>query len=151
MIYLNPDWQDDWGGFLDIAEPDLKNSKSIKPIFNRAVVFSTTDFSFHGHPDPLRCPEDVRRRSIALYYYTSERPEYELNPNYKHRISAHYKEREGEEFGEVVKHKLDKEYMNKTSQTFKEKYGEKEGHRPKRLVKFRNSINKRLSKIKSWL
>jgi hypothetical protein len=25
----------------------------------------------HGQPDPLTCPEDRSRRSIALYYYTS--------------------------------------------------------------------------------
>jgi hypothetical protein len=38
------------------------------------VVFSTTDDSYHGHPDPLTCPEGRSRRSIAMYYYTVGRP-----------------------------------------------------------------------------
>ena len=42
------------------------------------VVFSTTNNSYHGHPDPLNCPEDVTRNSIAMYYYTKTRPESEL-------------------------------------------------------------------------
>jgi hypothetical protein len=35
------------------------------------VVFNTEADSFHGHPDPLQCPEDVTRRSVAIYYYTA--------------------------------------------------------------------------------
>jgi len=51
---------------------------SFPPAFNRMVLFSTTDRSYHGHPDPLQCPADVRRNSIALYYYTAERPDEEV-------------------------------------------------------------------------
>jgi len=50
------------------------------PVFNRTVVFSTTDFSFHGHPDPLTCPKGWSRKSIAMYYYTNGRPEEEESP-----------------------------------------------------------------------
>jgi hypothetical protein len=39
------------------------------------VVFTTTDTSFHGHPEPLACPEGRTRKSIALYYYSRDRPE----------------------------------------------------------------------------
>jgi hypothetical protein len=38
------------------------------------VVLNTDPF--HGHPEPMTCPEGVFRRSIALYYYTVEK-----NPN----------------------------------------------------------------------
>src|SRR5207302_104354 len=38
------------------------------------VVFSTTSTSFHGHPEPLNCPEDRTRKSMALYYYSKDRP-----------------------------------------------------------------------------
>jgi hypothetical protein len=47
----------------------------IEPVFNRMVVFSTTEHSYHGHPEPLACPEDRSRRSMALYYYSAGRPE----------------------------------------------------------------------------
>jgi hypothetical protein len=48
--------------------------EKILPVFNRCVVFSTTDFSYHGHPEPLTCPEDRTRKSLALYYYSNGRP-----------------------------------------------------------------------------
>ena len=50
-------------------------AKKVLPVFNRCVVFSTADDAYHGHPDPLTCPPDRARRSMALYYYTVEKPE----------------------------------------------------------------------------
>ena len=47
--------------------------------FNKLVIFNTTDFSFHGHPEPLKCPDNVTRKSLALYYYTNGRPKNEIN------------------------------------------------------------------------
>ena len=46
----------------------------ILPIFNRTVVFSTSDTSYHGHPHPLTSPPGVTRKSVSLYYYTAGRP-----------------------------------------------------------------------------
>eukprot|EP00928_Gymnodinium_smaydae_P029111 TRINITY_DN22017_c0_g1_i1.p1 TRINITY_DN22017_c0_g1~~TRINITY_DN22017_c0_g1_i1.p1 ORF type:complete len:474 (+),score=104.08 TRINITY_DN22017_c0_g1_i1:46-1467(+) len=46
----------------------------VRPAAGRLVVFETTDFSFHGHPHPLRCPGDRFRTGIALFYYTNGRP-----------------------------------------------------------------------------
>jgi hypothetical protein len=51
----------------------------VLPAYNRMVVFSTTDFAYHGHPEPLSCPPDRSRRSLALYYYTNGRPAEELS------------------------------------------------------------------------
>ena len=45
---------------------------SFAPLINKMIIFTTSDASFHGHPDPLECPEEVTRKSIALYYYTVE-------------------------------------------------------------------------------
>ena len=50
------------------------------PYFNRCVVFSTTSTSYHGHPEPLNCPGGETRKSIALYYYSKERPAEEHGP-----------------------------------------------------------------------
>ena len=75
LLYLNRDWQEDWGGQLELWDRSMSSArKKIHPLFNRCVVFSTTDFSYHGHPDPLTCPENRTRKSIALYYYTNGRP-----------------------------------------------------------------------------
>jgi Rps23 Pro-64 3,4-dihydroxylase Tpa1-like proline 4-hydroxylase len=76
LIYLNKGWQDEWGGHLELWDADGKACRErIAPLFNRTVVFSTTDTSFHGHPHPLACPEGVTRKSVSLYYYTCGRPE----------------------------------------------------------------------------
>ena len=75
LIYLNKDWPDEYGGHLELWDREVKKcGQKILPVFNRVVVFSTTDFSYHGHPKPLACPEDRTRKSIALYYYTNGRP-----------------------------------------------------------------------------
>jgi hypothetical protein len=76
LIYLNKDWLDSYGGCLELWDKGMqKRIKSVAPIFNRCVIFNTDSDSFHGHPDPLTTPEDVTRRSIALYYYTAQKIE----------------------------------------------------------------------------
>jgi hypothetical protein len=78
LIYLNKDWQEAWGGHLELWEPDRSSCRErIAPLFNRTVIFSTTDTSFHGHPHPLASPPGVTRKSVSLYYYTCGRPESE--------------------------------------------------------------------------
>jgi 2OG-Fe(II) oxygenase superfamily len=78
LVYLNERWQDEWGGFLELWDRKMTASaKAVAPIFNRCVIFNTDADSFHGHPDPLAVPECVRRRSIALYYYTASRSIYD--------------------------------------------------------------------------
>lgn len=80
LLYLNSNWQIDWGGHLELWDDEMGAcQKRIAPILNRLVVFETTDFSFHGHPDPLRCPDGVTRKSMAWYYYTNGRPEHEIS------------------------------------------------------------------------
>lgn len=76
LIYLNKDWEESYGGHLELWERDMsKCAHRVLPVFNRCVVFETTSDSFHGHPDPLTCPPNRSRRSLALYYYTNGRPE----------------------------------------------------------------------------
>ena len=72
LLYLNPEWQEDWGGALELWSPDMQRcTRSVLPMGGRAVLFTTTETSFHGHPIPLRCPDDAVRRSLALYYFTT--------------------------------------------------------------------------------
>jgi Rps23 Pro-64 3,4-dihydroxylase Tpa1-like proline 4-hydroxylase len=93
LLYLNKDWADEYGGNLELWTQEMDRCvKKISPIFNRCVVFNTTDFSFHGHPEPLTCPEGRARRSIALYYYSNGRPAEELSRSH----STLYKRRPGE-------------------------------------------------------
>lgn len=78
LIYLNESWKDEWGGQLEIWDKSMKNKvHTISPIFNRCVIFNTDANSYHGHPEPLNCPPDITRKSIALYYYTASKAIYE--------------------------------------------------------------------------
>jgi len=80
LIYLNKDWEESFGGNLELWDRDItKCEAKIQPLFNRCVIFNTTDFSFHGHPEPLACPPDRTRKSLALYYYSYGRPEGEVS------------------------------------------------------------------------
>ena len=78
LIYLNRNWRDEYGGHLELWDRDMSAFREkILPLFNRTVIFSTTDTSFHGHPHPLTAPEGMSRKSVSLYYYTAGRPEAE--------------------------------------------------------------------------
>jgi hypothetical protein len=81
LIYLNPEWQPGWGGELELWDTSASAlCRRIEPRFNRAVLFTTRSDTFHGHPAPWAAPEGIHRRSIAMYYYTSERPADEIRP-----------------------------------------------------------------------
>lgn len=74
LVYLNPEWKPEYGGELELWERDMSRcSKRILPLLNRAVIFNTDEDSYHGLPDPIRCPESMTRKSIALYYFTEEK------------------------------------------------------------------------------
>jgi Rps23 Pro-64 3,4-dihydroxylase Tpa1-like proline 4-hydroxylase len=72
LIYLNEEWQDDFGGKLELWDAEMARCvEEIAPVFGRAVIFNTDAESFHGQPKPLTCPSDRSRKSVALYYYTA--------------------------------------------------------------------------------
>jgi hypothetical protein len=89
LVYLNKGWQEEWGGKLELWDTKMKAcEEKVLPVLNRCVIFNTDADSYHGHPDPMTCPEGVYRRSIALYYYTVEE-----NP---YRRATYYQARPGE-------------------------------------------------------
>lgn len=73
LLYLNPGWDEAWGGELELWDGDLERcERRVAPTFNRCLLFHTCPGSFHGHPAPLACPEGVWRHSLALYYFRDE-------------------------------------------------------------------------------
>lgn len=81
IVYLTKDWQKEWGGGLQLWSHDEENKQPLACVetvdnkFNRAVLFDTTQNSWHGLPDPINCPNEVIRRSLAIYYLTEPRQE----------------------------------------------------------------------------
>ena len=74
IVYMTKDWNPEWGGGLEFwSHDDVTNGPKecvtkIENVFNRAVLFDTTQNSWHGLPEPLNCPENTYRRSLAVYY-----------------------------------------------------------------------------------
>jgi Rps23 Pro-64 3,4-dihydroxylase Tpa1-like proline 4-hydroxylase len=83
LVYLNKDWKEEYGGHFELWNRDMSAAEAkILPLFNRCAIFSTTSWSFHGHPTPLSCPLDRTRKSLATYYYTNGRPEEEIGESH---------------------------------------------------------------------
>ena len=98
LVYLNEDWKEEYGGHFELWEKDMSKAVvKIAPIFNRMAIFSTTGDSWHGHPDPLNCPEDRSRKSLALYYYSNGRPDDEVSSEQRNRITTTFSARKGQD------------------------------------------------------
>lgn len=70
LIYLNKNWQPEYGGDLEVWDKEMKNChKEISPVFNRAVIFYTDDNSPHGY-SKINIPEGETRKSFYTYFYT---------------------------------------------------------------------------------
>jgi hypothetical protein len=85
IVYLNPEWDVAWGGALELhSDPRSAEDRvrSITPAFNRCVIFETTEWSWHGFTRIALPPEraGLTRKSVALYFYTRQRPPEELAP-----------------------------------------------------------------------
>ena len=127
LIYLNKDWKKEYKGCLELWDKEMKECKQkILPSFNKMVIFSTTDFSNHGHPDPIDCPSDISRKSIALYYFSEGRPKEEVfDEDQKNR--TYFKNRFGfnneiKEKKEHIKIFLRKFSLYKKMKNFEKKY-----------------------------
>jgi hypothetical protein len=99
LVYLNRDWKDEYGGAFELWDADMTACEAkVMPYFNRCVVFSTTSTSYHGHPEPLGCPEGETRKSLALYYYSKDRPAEETRATHNTLFQA----RPGEQLADAA-------------------------------------------------
>jgi hypothetical protein len=88
LIYLNWQWEESWGGALELhsnpRQPEENQIQSFLPIFNRCVIFETNEYSWHGF-SPIQLPEDRRhlsRKSLSIYLYTKDIPRSERSASH---------------------------------------------------------------------
>jgi len=71
FLFFNRDWDEEWGGHQELWDRNVTRCHArIAPLFNRFIIFTPHDFSYHGHPEPLGVPGHRSRRSLAMYYYS---------------------------------------------------------------------------------
>ena len=83
IIYMTKNWNEKWGGHLEFWSHDKKRNKPLKLIkkiqnkFNRAILFDTSQNSWHGLPSALKLPVGKKRQSMAIYYLSEPRSKVE--------------------------------------------------------------------------
>ncbi len=86
IIYLNKEWKEEYNGDLQLWDINFNGPvKKYYPKYNRAILFKTSDISYHGLPHPIKCPENIGRKSLAIYYVSEQRD------NIIKRYKAEYK------------------------------------------------------------
>ena len=98
ITFLNKDWEEEFRGHCELWDKDMTHAvQRILPIFNRVVIFKAGDDTWHGHPDPLACPNGWSRKSFATYYYSLDHDQNNLD-----RHSTDYRKRPTDEHDENV-------------------------------------------------
>lgn len=70
ILFLNPQWQQDWGGFLELWDgKENKRAHAIAPLFNRIAIFECSEISYHGC-SRIKVPAHITRKSYYQYYFT---------------------------------------------------------------------------------
>jgi hypothetical protein len=89
ILYLNKEWKRAWGGAIGLhsnpRRPAEDRVKEFDPLFNRAVIFETSERSWHGF-ERINLPPERRhdsRKSVSIYLYTKDRPAEEIAPAHR--------------------------------------------------------------------
>lgn len=76
-IYLSLNWKEEYGCQLEVWKGDNSISndakiyekiESISPMYNRMIMFTCNDYSWHGNPEPSLAKEDAFRIFITISY-----------------------------------------------------------------------------------
>lgn len=111
IVYITPDWQPKWGGGLELWSHDSDNNTAkecmvqVENRFNRAVLFDTTQNSWHGLPVNLSCPEGIMRQSLAVYYVTE--PQTTVDPRGKALFVPYGEQKDDPEILDLIKKRSD--------------------------------------------
>lgn len=116
IIYLEKGWQSEWGGHLGLyADTAVGKPKKleieIEPKFNRAVLFDTTQNSWHGLSRVVTTPDGYCRKSMAAYYLTT--PDQKASERGKALFAPTDDQSDDESIAELIKLRSDPSAFNK--------------------------------------
>ena len=96
LLYLNSNWKDEWKGHIELWNKKMtKIEKQLSPNINNLLIFRTDKDSNHGFPDSILCPNNVTRKSIALYYYVEEKSLFPIKIKMRKYYTTQWKKRPG--------------------------------------------------------
>lgn len=110
ILYLSQDWDPTWGGNLEFWSHNTETNrpknleKTIDCKFNRAVIFDTTKNSWHGFAQELKCPENIYRKSIAMYYLVD--PEENATERYRALFSPSDDQKNNSEIENLIQRRI---------------------------------------------
>jgi len=107
IVYITPTWNKDWGGGLELWSHNIDTNQpgqmvqTIDNKFNRAILFDTTKYSWHGLPTELDCPEGVVRQSLAVYYVSP--PDFDTDPRGRALFAPYGNQKNNNNIMELIK------------------------------------------------
>lgn len=69
LLYINKDWQESYGGHLQLEDGRTGEKTAVAVPFNRLAIMHCRAYTLHGY-NPINFPEGKYRTSIAAYAYT---------------------------------------------------------------------------------
>ncbi len=74
LYYVTPEWNPDWGGSLELWNPDRSNPVTLPARFNRLILMNTNRTSFHS-VSPISHGHGKVRNCVSNYYFSPDSPE----------------------------------------------------------------------------
>jgi len=77
LLYITPDWKDEWGGHIQYYDGNVDENKdaklieSVSPRFNRFVINENVKEAPYHRVSEVNSPEDTPRCAIRFFYYIS--------------------------------------------------------------------------------
>jgi len=116
IIYLEKNYKSKYGGHLGLWEHDEKTGqpgklvKEVFPKFNRAIIFDTSQNSWHGLSKNIKLPKNVYRKSIAVYYLCN--PEKNHFSNKRALFAPRDNQKKSKEVRDLIKMRSDEKLFH---------------------------------------
>lgn len=113
IIYVTKEWNSIWGGGLELWSHNEQTNQPLECVtqvenkFNRAVIFDTTQNSWHGLPTEINCPNNMFRNSLAAYYLID--PTENVNPRNRALFVPTDAQKNDEEVANLIKNRSHKQ------------------------------------------
>jgi len=114
IIYLSKELvPKEHGGHLGLWQNDSDTNQpgklivEVEPIFNRAVIFDTTQMSWHGMSRPLTQPPGIYRKSLAIYYLCQ--PDINADKHQRALFAARQNQKNDKHIHDIIKLRADLE------------------------------------------